>query len=108
MYFHVRCVAHILNLIVQDGLSVIDGALEKIRESFKFVKVTESREKLFESCVETVAIEPKGNGVLPGLVMDVAIRWNSTHRMIERYIMYRDAFHHLAEVEATYHFCPSE
>ena len=44
-FFHVRCVAHILNLIVQDGLSVISGALEKIRESVKFVNVTESRER---------------------------------------------------------------
>ncbi|WZZ54355.1 hypothetical protein YC2023_054462 [Brassica napus] len=37
-FFHVRCSAHILNLIVQDGLAVIGGALQKIRESVKFVR----------------------------------------------------------------------
>lgn len=107
-FFHIRCVAHILNLIVQDGLSVISGALEKIRESVKFVNVTESRERLFQSCVEAVAIKPRNGGVLPGLVMDVATRWNSTHLMLDRAIIYREAFRQLAEVEACYQFCPNE
>ena len=107
-FVHIRCVAHILNLIVQDGLNVIDGALEKIRESVKFVKVTESKERLFQSCVETVGIEPKENGVLLGLVMDVATRWNSTHFMLDRAIIYREAFRHLADIETTYQLCPTE
>ena len=107
-FFHVRCVAHILKLIVQDGLSVISGALEKIRESVKFANVTESREGLFQSCVEAVAIKPRNGGVLPGLVMDVATRWNSTHLMLDIAIIYREAFRQLAEVEACYQFCPNE
>ena len=54
-----------------------------------------------------MGIEPN-RGVLPGLVMDVATRWNSTHLMLERAIIYREAFRHLAEVDAAYKFCPSE
>lgn len=42
-FFHVRCCAHILNLIVQDGLKVIGGALSKIRDSVKYVKAARSR-----------------------------------------------------------------
>lgn len=40
---HVRCATHILDLIVQDGLSVVDGALDKIRNKVKFMKANESR-----------------------------------------------------------------
>ena len=72
-FFHIRCAAHILNLIVQDGLAVISEALEKIRDSVKYAKVTESRELMFQGCVETLGIVKKG-----GLVLDVTTRWNST------------------------------
>ena len=32
-YLHMHCCAHIINLIVQDGLKAIEGELYKIRES---------------------------------------------------------------------------
>nr|GMD63609.1 zinc finger BED domain-containing protein RICESLEEPER 2-like [Ipomoea batatas] len=42
--------AHILNTIVQDGLEVVNLALQKIRESVEYVKCFESRVKKFEEC----------------------------------------------------------
>ena len=50
-FFHVRCCAHILNLIVQEGLKVVGGALDKIRESIKYVKASEGIMKSFHECV---------------------------------------------------------
>ncbi|CAA7029422.1 unnamed protein product [Microthlaspi erraticum] len=71
-FFHIRCVAHILNLIVQSGLTVIEEALEKIRDSVKFVKASESREKSFQDCVEVVGI--REDIAKAGLVSDVTTR----------------------------------
>lgn len=42
-YFHVRRGAHILNLIVHDGLKVIDGSLDKIKLCVKYIKGSEAR-----------------------------------------------------------------
>ena len=104
-FMHIRCAAHILNLIVQDGLSVIGEALEKIRDSVKFVKGSESREKMFEACVETVGIVNKNDA---GLILDVATRWNSTFLMLSRAIKFKDALRNLSEVEPSYKCFPSE
>ena len=101
--FHIRCAAHILNLIVQDGLAAISEALEKIRDNVKYVKVTESRELLFQGCVETVGIVKKG-----GLVLDVTTWWNSTSLMLSWVLYYKETFRNLAEIETSYQSLPTE
>ncbi|XP_048634105.1 zinc finger BED domain-containing protein RICESLEEPER 2-like [Brassica napus] len=86
-FFHVRCAAHILNLIVQDGLKVIGDSLQKVRDSVKYVLGLETREQLFHKCVDAAGVVEGG-----WLILDVPTRWNSTYYMLERAIKYRKAF----------------
>ena len=42
-FFHLRYCAHILNLVVQNGLKDIDYVIQKVRESIKYVKKSQTR-----------------------------------------------------------------
>ncbi|XP_010527739.1 PREDICTED: zinc finger BED domain-containing protein RICESLEEPER 2-like isoform X2 [Tarenaya hassleriana] len=101
-FFHVRCCAHILNLIVQEGLKLVDSALHKIRESVKYVKWSEGRMKMFEECCEQVGVE---SGM--SLSLDVATRWNSTYLMLKIAIKYERAFSSLQLLDRNYKYNPS-
>ncbi|KAL5552402.1 hypothetical protein UlMin_002578 [Ulmus minor] len=83
-FFHLRCCCHILNLVVQDGLKHIDRAIEKIRESVKYVKGSHSqvRKQKFLDCVKLVSV-----GVKKGLRQDILTRWNSTYFMLDTCIL---------------------
>ena len=73
-FFHVRCCAHILNLIVQEGLKVAKKALYNIREIVKYVKASEGRLRQFHKRVEEVHLED----ISSFLRLDVSTRWNAT------------------------------
>ena len=89
-FFHMRCSAHILNLIVQDGLKDIDDAIMKIRESVKYVKGSQARRIKFLECVNLCALDSKR-----GLQQDVPTRWNLTFLMLDSALFYQNIFTHL-------------
>ena len=42
-YMHMRCCAHIINLIVREGLKEIDASVAKVREAMRYVKSSPNR-----------------------------------------------------------------
>ncbi|KAK2655150.1 hypothetical protein Ddye_008202 [Dipteronia dyeriana] len=51
-FFHVRCCAHILNLIVTEGLKDIHESIISIRNVMRYVRSSPSRLHKFKKCVE--------------------------------------------------------
>ena len=56
IFFPVCCGAHILNLIVQEGLKVIDDLMIKIQETMKYLKGSESRMSRFDEWAKIVGM----------------------------------------------------
>ncbi|XP_058775691.1 zinc finger BED domain-containing protein RICESLEEPER 2-like [Vicia villosa] len=57
--FHVRCCAHILNFLVQDGLSKIKDIIFNIRESVKYINHNDGILKAFCDVVEQKAFKER-------------------------------------------------
>ena len=94
-----RCCAHILNLIVKEGLEVIKESVEKIRESVSFSTATPKRlEKFVETaCQLNICSDNK-------LVHDCKTRGNSTFLMLSTTIDYKDVFPRLSHREPQYKY----
>ncbi|KAH1198148.1 Zinc finger BED domain-containing protein RICESLEEPER 2 [Glycine max] len=91
-YFHMRCCAHILNLIVKDGMSTIHDSIEKIRDSVSFWVGTPKREEKFIEACEQLEIPYSKK-----LRMDCRTRWNSTYLMLVSQLPYLEVFKRLTQ-----------
>lgn len=86
-YMHLRCCAHIINLVVRDGLDEQFDSITKIRNAVKYLRSSPSRYDTFLECVELEKIDCKKKPCL-----DVETRWNSTFLMLETAEKYSKAF----------------
>ncbi|CAL5322271.1 unnamed protein product [Camellia sinensis] len=101
--FHVRCSAHILNLVVQDGLKVIGSLISKIRESVRYLGRSPYGKQKFDVAVNHVKLHHKKK-----VPMDVPTRWNSTYSMLEAALDLKSAFHRLGQIDKQYKHNPFE
>ncbi|CAN0924980.1 Zinc finger BED domain-containing protein RICESLEEPER 2 [Linum grandiflorum] len=95
-YLHVRCVAHITNLVVNDGLNEIGMSVRRVREAVRWVRSSPARTTKFNAQVEAQGIESK-----KVLSMDCPIRWNSTFLMLETASIYASVFSVLQSLDVT-------
>jgi hypothetical protein len=56
---HIRCAAHILNLIVKNDLELLKDAIENIRDSVAYWTATPKRIEKFEEIAKFVKVDIK-------------------------------------------------
>ncbi|KAH9763602.1 BED-type domain-containing protein [Citrus sinensis] len=102
---HLRCSAHILNLIVAEGLKEYHQSISKIRNVVRFIRSSPSRTQKFKAYAEREKIS--SNKLL---CLDVVTRWNSTFFVLEAAEKYEKVFDRLELHDAQYilEFCLSE
>ena len=66
---HMRCAAHILNLIVKDGMSVMEKGIDKVRDSVAYWSATPKRHEKFEK----MAAQMKGKYEKKELLLSVKL-----------------------------------
>lgn len=98
--FHVRCCAHVLNLIVQYGLVHIKDLIHNVRESAKCIRSSSSRK---EDLLAHYGLCGKKE-----VMLDVPTRWSSTYTMLKAAKEFRPAFIHYAGTNSNYKWCPDE
>ncbi|KAI5440522.1 hypothetical protein KIW84_010125 [Lathyrus oleraceus] len=99
---HMRCCAHMLNLIVKDGLEVVKDGIEKIRDSVAYWTATPKRKEKFEETAKQLRIS-----CTKSLSLDCLTRWNSTYKMLDIAILYEDVFSRLRLRDTRYTCVPT-
>ena len=96
-YLHMRCAAHIINLIVGDGLKEIDISIQRVRAAVKFIRCGTSRLVKFKKCAELAKVQSKAF-----LNLDICTRWNSTYLMLNAAQKYQKAFERYSDEDPYY------
>ena len=92
-----RCIAHILNLVVTDGLKKANESIRKFREVIRYIRISPNRLRKFRDISDLVGIESKFL-----LTLDVPTKWNSIYNMLSTACLYVTAFEKYEESEAAF------
>ncbi|CAI5999200.1 unnamed protein product [Closterium sp. NIES-65] len=81
---HVRCLAHIMNIAVQEALKLDDvkEALKRLRDACSYIGWSVQRSEAFASLQRRLA--GRDNAKVLRLISDSPTRWGSTYKMICR------------------------
>ncbi|XP_031114097.1 zinc finger BED domain-containing protein RICESLEEPER 2-like [Ipomoea triloba] len=92
-----RCIVHILNLVVQVGLKECDSSVKKVREVVRYVRNSPARLKKFRDLADLLGIEQRSS-----LCLDVPTRWNSTYLMLQSALTYQKVFESCEESDSSF------
>ncbi|KAK9742885.1 hypothetical protein RND81_03G203100 [Saponaria officinalis] len=92
-FFKIRCCCHIINLIVQAGLKLIDNVVDKIRAIVRhFRHSIPKKKKFYEVARQIYHLDAKKR-----LRGDCCVRWNSTYLMLDRALYFKCVIDHVIE-----------
>ena len=83
---HQRCVCHIINLIVQSGMSQVSKHLSSIRSAIRFLSTSPLAYSKFKEYCKVRGKKPRKFG------LDMKVRWNSTYHMLKQVKGYEKIF----------------
>ena len=96
-FLHMRCCAHITNLIVGEGLKERHESIAAIRNAVRYVRSSPARLKTFKEFVAKVNISARGL-----LTLDVPTRWNSTFLMLTCAVRFQQVFQFMLDDDFNY------
>ena len=91
---HMHCAAHIINLIVEDGMTVMDKGIERVRDSVAFWCAMPKRHERFERTAARMNVKYDKR-----IALDCKTRWNLTYFMLNTALEYQILFDHVASKE---------
>ncbi|PLW42976.1 hypothetical protein PCASD_04726 [Puccinia coronata f. sp. avenae] len=103
-YFHVRCLAHVINLVVKEGITKVNNAMHRLRESVLYIHGSAGRLEAFNHALVASSLNPK----IRHPSKDVPTRWNASYLMIESSLPCNLAFQNLEMKDEKFQTCPSE
>ncbi|XP_028760965.1 zinc finger BED domain-containing protein RICESLEEPER 2-like [Neltuma alba] len=103
-YLHIRCCAHILRLIVHEGLKDLKENFESIRSAVRYMRSSPAHFAKFKSFAKAEKINTKSL-----VCLDVSTKWNSTFLMLEAAWKLQKMFERMNDEDDDYcaHFRPS-
>lgn len=97
-YLQVKCYAHALNLVVNEGLKVLKKNFDAIRNAIKFVRSSSTRFQKFKNYVESERLNTDSL-----LCLDVETKWNSTLLMLDSALKFQKVFERMEEEDDDYY-----
>ena len=96
-FLHMRCCAHIVNLVVGDALKELDVSIARVCDAVRYVKSSPNRFQAFKNYAMKLNIESMNL-----LCLDVPTRWDSTYQMLENVEKFKKAFERLEDEDSNY------
>ena len=88
-----RCIEHILNLVVIEGLKEARNLVKRVREAIRYVRNSPARLHKFKEFTDLIGCESNC-----ALSLYMPTRWNSTHVMLKNACLFNKVFKNMRSV----------